>query len=181
MKIACIGWGSLVWKPDVLRCADAWQPDGPALPLEFARTSRDGRLTLVLIAGATPVATLWSALDYASAESARDALAGREGCGAHAIGLWPGVMPEYDVGGTEVAFWAKAKGLDAVVWTALKPKFGNVSGKGPESAVAAVEYLKQLSPEAAAAAREYVERCPAQVRTPFRVAFEERLGWVPTG
>lgn len=90
-------------------------------------------------------------------------------------------MPKYDVGGTEVASWAKAKGLDAVVWTALKPKFGNVSGKGPESAEAAVEYLKQLSPEAAAAAREYVERCPAQVRTPFRVAFEEQLGWVPTG
>jgi hypothetical protein len=68
-----------------------------------------------------PIATLWSELDYASAESAQVALAGREGCGANAIGLWSDALPKYDVGAAEVATWAKAKGFDAVVWTALKP------------------------------------------------------------
>ena len=48
MKIVCIGWGSLVWDPGVLRCVGDWQTDGPTLPLEFARVWRDGRLALVL-------------------------------------------------------------------------------------------------------------------------------------
>lgn len=177
VKIACIGWGSLVWKPGVLRCVGSWQLDGPSLPLEFARTSKDGRLTLVLTAGASLVTSLWTELDYASVEGARDALAGRESCGVHAIGLWPDALPKHDVGAVEVAAWAKAKGLDAVVWTALQPKFGSVTGKAPESAEVAVDYLRRLSSEAAAAAREYVERAPAQVRTAFRDAFEEQLGW----
>lgn len=151
--------------------------DGPALPLEFARTSRDGRLTLVLTAGAPSVPSLWVELDYASAESARGALAGREGCAPHAIGLWPGPAPKHSVGADEVAKWAQAKGLDAAVWTALGPKFGEVNGKVPESVEAALAYLKGLGPDAAAAAREYVERAPAQVRTPFRTVFEEQLGW----
>lgn len=177
VKIACIGWGSLVWKPGVLRCTGSWQPDGPALPLEFARTSRDGRLTIVLMAGAPLVPSLWVELDYATAEGARAALAGREGSGLHTIGSWPDAMPEYDVGAAEVAAWSKEMGLDATVWSALQPKFRNTTGGAPESADIAVEYLRQLGPEAAVVAREYVERAPAQVRTPFRSAFEEQLGW----
>lgn len=140
----------------------------------------DGRLTLVLTAEAAPVVSLWAELDYATAEGARGALAGREGCDVHAIGLWPDAIPKYDIGASEVAAWAKSKGLDAVVWTALQPKFDNVTGKAPDTAGAAVEYLRRLSPEATAAAREYVERVPAQIRTPFRASFEEHLGWACT-
>jgi hypothetical protein len=177
VKIACLGWGSLVWKPGVLRCVGSWQPDGPALPLEFARTSQDGRLTIVLTAGAPLVPSLWVELDYATAEGAKAALAGREGSSLHAIGCWPGTAPKYDVGAAEVTVWAMSKGLDAVVWTALQPKFRNTTGGAPESADAAIEYLRQLGPEATVAAREYVERAPSQVRTTFRSAFEEQLGW----
>ncbi len=46
MAIVCLGWGSLVWKPCVLRCKGDWHGYGPELPLEFARVLRDGRLTL---------------------------------------------------------------------------------------------------------------------------------------
>lgn len=147
------------------------------MPLEFARTSQDGRLSIVLTAGAPLVPSLWVELDYATPEVARTALAGREGSGLHAIGCWPDATPKYDVGAAEVTAWAKAKGLDAVVWTALPPKFRNKTGGAPASAGVAIEYLRQLGPEAAVAAREYVERAPAQVRTPFRSAFEEQLGW----
>lgn len=59
MRIACIGWGSLVWSPGILRCEGEWHLNGPLLPLEFARTSKDGRLTLVLMDGAAPVPSLW--------------------------------------------------------------------------------------------------------------------------
>jgi hypothetical protein len=64
------------------------------------------------------------------------------------------------------------------VWTALRPKFGGVEGKAPESAAAAVEYIRELDGTAQAKARVYVERAPAQVMTPFRVAFQEQLGWI---
>lgn len=181
MRIACIGWGSLVWKPESLHCFGQWQTDGPTLPIEFARTSRDGRLTLVLTPNVPPVPTLWIELDYATADSAREALASRESCDPQAIGLWPGPAPRYAVGAGEVSAWAQAKGLDAVVWTALRPKFGGMSGKAPESAEVAVAYLKGLSPDAVSASREYVERAPVQVRTPFRSVFEAQLGWRSPG
>ncbi|MDC8786310.1 hypothetical protein [Roseateles koreensis] len=120
---------------------------------------------------------MWAELDYATVDSARAALAGRESCDLQAIGLWPGPAPRHSVGAGEIAEWAQAKGFDTVVWTALRPKFAGVNGKAPESADMAVAYLKGLSSEAGAAAREYVERAPAQVCTPFRTAFEEQLGW----
>ena len=177
MKIACIGWGSLVWNPGVLRCRGEWQLDGPVLPLEFARTSKDGRLTLVLTEAAAAVPSLWVELDYADPRTAKDALRGREGTGPLSIGLWPGPAPRYKVGVAEIATWAQGKGLDAVVWTALPPKFANTDGQAPHSPDAAVAYLKGLDADAAAKAREYVQRAPAQIRTRFRTVFEVQLGW----
>jgi hypothetical protein len=48
MKIAVLGWGSLLWEQGVLRLASRWRTDGPWLPIEFARLSDRGRLTLVI-------------------------------------------------------------------------------------------------------------------------------------
>jgi hypothetical protein len=48
MKIAVLGWGSLIWKPDGLQTVGRFLNDGPTLPIEFCRTSQDGRLTLVI-------------------------------------------------------------------------------------------------------------------------------------
>jgi hypothetical protein len=176
MKVVCLGWGSLIKRPGELRLAGEWQQGGPALPVEFARTSRNGRLTLVLTPGVPLVPTFWVELNYATAESAKVALAEREDCKLLAIGLWPGPAPRHAVGADLIAAWAQEKGLDAVVWTALRPKFQGQS-VAPESAEAAVAYLQGLGPEATAAAREYVATAPACVRTPFRAAFEEQLGW----
>lgn len=177
MVIACIGWGSLTWNPGSLKCKGGWQNDGPVLPVEFARTSKDGRLTLVLTEGAAPVSCLWVALDYATALDARIALAEREGCAQSAIGVWPGPAPKHGVGAGSIAHWAETKRLVSVVWTALPPKFDDTPGKAPETAESAASYLVSLSAEKKAAAREYIERTPAQIRTPFRAVFEERLGW----
>ena len=50
MKIAILGWGSLIWQPKDLKF-DAnigWKEKGPILPIEFARISKDGRLALVI-------------------------------------------------------------------------------------------------------------------------------------
>lgn len=170
VKTVCIGWGSLVWDPGVLRCVGDWQTDGPTLPLEFARVSRDGRLTLVLTPGAEPVPTLWCELDYHTGEAAQAALAGREGAALHAIGLWPGYPPRHATGYAEIAQWGADRGFGAVTWTALRPRFDGVDGAGPKDAAAA--YLGTLTGDALVRASEYVRRTPDQVRTGFRAALE---------
>lgn len=52
MKIAILGWGSLIGEPRGLPIAGEWQPDGPRLWIEFSRISqrgvRAGCLTLVI-------------------------------------------------------------------------------------------------------------------------------------
>lgn len=181
MRIACIGWGSLVWKPGVLHCAGPWQMGGPSLPIEFARTSQDGRLTMVLLDGAPLVPTRFVELSYATAEQAQEALAGREGSGVESIGLWPGPEPKYPVGATAIAEWAAAGGFDAVVWTALRPKFRGVFEQVPENADDVLSYLRELDEETMARAREYVSKAPPELRTPYRAVIEAELGWLPSG
>lgn len=48
MRIAIIGWGSLIWDPRELPREGTWQSGGPRLPIEFSRVSQDCRLTLVI-------------------------------------------------------------------------------------------------------------------------------------
>jgi hypothetical protein len=48
MRIAILGWGSLIWKPNGLPMSGDWKRGGPVLPIEFSRVSSDGRLTLVI-------------------------------------------------------------------------------------------------------------------------------------
>ena len=40
VKIACLGYGALVWNPGVLRCVGGWHADGPELPLGSRHVSR---------------------------------------------------------------------------------------------------------------------------------------------
>ena len=44
MKIAILGWGSLVWDSRQLPHSGEWHTGGPVLPIEFSRVSKDGRL-----------------------------------------------------------------------------------------------------------------------------------------
>ena len=49
MKVAIIGYGSLVRNlKDLPVEMDIFNENGPELPLEFSRISKDGRLTLVI-------------------------------------------------------------------------------------------------------------------------------------
>lgn len=181
MKIACLGWGSLVWDQRTLR-AGTWEPDGPSLPIEFARAfdNGEGRLTLVLTPEAAPVPVMWSLVDYPSSGTARKALCSREGCRLSDIGIWPaqGAVPwlAYEV----IGKWGRTRGFDCVIWTALPPKFGQKEGVSPSSDRAAITYLESRSSEVLRDAEEDVRKAPVQVRTPFRAAFEQHFGWTPT-
>lgn len=42
MRIAILGWGSLIWHPRDLPISGDWQPGGPVLPIEFSRISDNG-------------------------------------------------------------------------------------------------------------------------------------------
>jgi len=59
-----IGWGSLIWQPEKLKFKSEWYGDGSWLPLEFARISSDGRLTLFRYQNAHQVQTYWAELEY---------------------------------------------------------------------------------------------------------------------
>jgi hypothetical protein len=49
MKIAILGWGSLVWDPRELNVADEFNVVGPTLPIEFCRISGNQRPPRLLI------------------------------------------------------------------------------------------------------------------------------------
>jgi len=127
------------------------------------------------------VPTRFVELSYATAEQAQEALAGREGSGVESIGLWPGPEPKYAVGAVAIGAWGAATGFDAVVWTALRPKFRGVFGQAPRDVDDVLLYLRELDEETLARAREYVSYAPVEVRTPYRAAIEAEFGWLPAG
>ena len=79
MNIGCLGWGSLIWFPNGLPIAK-WESDGPILPIEFARQSKNGQLTLVLMDKDNYVPVLHSVLLVPDLSTAITLLSLREGC-----------------------------------------------------------------------------------------------------
>lgn len=184
MNIAVLGWGSLIWDPRELATSGEWQADGPVLPIEFARVSANGRLTLVIVPGAQLVTTCWARSSLSSLPDAIKNLCVREETVERHIGslregdVRAGTMPAQLV--ASINTWRQRQGLDAVIWTNLPEKFSEVTGQPftPENAVA---YLKSLESDARAKAEEYFRRAPAQVQTPVRQVVEAQLGWSHEG
>jgi len=183
MEIVCLGWGSLIWCQKALPVVSAWRTDGPNLPVEFARESRDGRMTLVICDGADPVTTLWAALNVPSLDAAKVALAAREGVTAdnirHSIGWWSPAGASQHPGAAVVGQWAAGRNIAGVVWTALKPKIG-VDYRVPTQ-VEVLGHLGGLQGLQRDTAEEYVRYAPRQIVTPYRTAIEGALGWTATG
>ena len=166
--IACLGWGSLVWDSQTLPLAGEWKTDGPDLPLEFARQSGNGRMTLVIVDSDHFVPVLWSELSVDSLEQAVEALADREGVpDPRTIGRWPNTIDRRYPFIETVSQWATGKGMSGVVWTALKPGMKGKRGTIP-SLTEMKAHLEMLDSNAGALAKEYIERAPTQIMTPHR-------------
>jgi hypothetical protein len=180
--IACIGWGSLIWNKRSLDIDGQWRPVGPVLPVEFARQSDNGLITLVLVQGFAPVPTLWSAFNIDDVAKARESLRVCERVprshAADSIAHWRrGENPASEPDAT-ISAWAAGKNLEAAIWTNLPPKFDGIDGRVP-SEIEVVAYLQALEGETRADAEQYVRRAPRQIATAHRRAIERALGWTP--
>lgn len=180
--IVYLGWGSLVWQPRDLPVAGDWREDGPAVQVEYLRQSANGRLTLVLSPSASALPSFWTVYNGEGGVShAKEALRAREeipfrNLDRH-VGAWlSGASAPPGIPGLRE--WAAARRVDAVIWTALPPKFN-----GTENLIASaddvVAYLSGLSGAVRERAEEYIRRTPSQIATPYRWHIEQQLGWTP--
>jgi hypothetical protein len=175
MRIAVIGWGSLIWDPRRLDERSRWHRNGPSLPVEFARKSRDGRLTLVLHSDANEQQTYWLLSGCDSLGNARENLRAREGTSTENIhDVSRGQSNDAaSIAGRIQRWLALRPDLDAAIWTGLPPTPPFHSGKR------AVEYLEQLRGETLTNARHYVVMTPPQIQTSVRAEMQRR-GWADT-
>jgi hypothetical protein len=180
MKIAFLGWGSLVWNPGELLVRGEWFKDGPFLPIEFCRQSDNDRLTLVIAPGKPELRTLWALSSTPKLDEAIKSLQDREGLRGDRkdknTGVWP-TDARYGEASQNIITWAVEKALDAVVWTALPPRCDKKE-RCPSEAQA-VRHLRSLSHEKKRVAEEYIRRTPIQIDTDFRRRFEHEFGWKP--
>ncbi len=188
MKIAILGWGSLVWNPSSLHLASNWLEGGPVLPIEFSRISDNGRLTLVIDERHgvdNPTCYAHSSLN--NLEAAITNLQKREDtpyrnrigfiditrkviCATARRGYPPACKP--------IQAWAAKHKFSAVVWTAIGPRFLEKIGV-PFSANAAVAYIAGLQEPTRTLALDYVRKAPGNVITPVREKLSAAFGGKP--
>jgi hypothetical protein len=180
MLIACLGWGSLIWDPRELSVRGNWFTDGPFLPIEFARQSSDGRMTLVLMPTTFPlVRSLWKPISAVNVAAACKTLGLRECTGLKkpesCVDYWPQGSRSRDVA-RQVGQWAKGLQIDAVIWTNLPTRFGGEDKTIP-SAEEVLAYLRGLRGQSRVQAKRYIQMTPRQIDTDYRRAIESSLRW----
>ncbi len=178
MRIAILGWGSLIWDPRELPREGTWEKGGPMLPLEFSRVSIDGRLTLVIdpVHG-VPVVTRFVLSPRADVDDAIADLRAREQTSSANIGF---VDLRHNKRSSHfhpsapdvVAEWAREHGFDAVVWTDLQANFRDEKGD-TFSVERAEQYLLGLPKSLQVRARKYIQNAPGEVDTPLRRRLRE--------
>jgi hypothetical protein len=180
MRIAILGWGSLLWEggAEFDKWHDPWEYDGPTLKLEFSRISesRLGALTLVIDEKhGTPTRVAWCLSTRPNLDDAACDLRSREGTTAEKIGRI--VVATRSPGSAQsesekpILAWARLKDLDSVLWTSLQGNFEE-ERKQSFSIAAVVSYVKTLHPAGKAKAAEYVWRAPSFVKTDVRSAVQ---------
>ena len=179
-RIACIGWGSLVWDHRSLPVVGEWMTDGPLLPIEFARESADGRITLVLCDDVSEVQACWALISVEDVSYAIEVLAEREGITtgiSKNIGWWD-ASDGKSCGkcADQIEAWAKEHWLDGVVWTNLPCGLKNARGSMPTQ-TEVLKHLESLGDELKDNAMSYVTNAPRQIDTAYRRAIEAE--WCP--
>lgn len=184
MKIAILGWGSLIWQPKDLKFDTniGWKENGPVLPIEFARISQDGRLTLVITPNGTEVPTLYSVSSFDNLNLAVLNLAVRESSGKASIGSYIKSKDEFYpirfMFKDNIKNWIETTDFDAVIWTNLPEKLNleNVT-KTEKDPDGRIDYLQKLKGHQSALAEEYIRNTPKKIATTYRNQIIKTLGW----
>jgi hypothetical protein len=181
--IGCLGWGSLIWDRRDLPVRGTWFDDGPLLPIEFARESSDGRITLVICNVSYRVRSCWVLLESNDLPTAKRDLACREGINERdietSIGFWEAASgTSHGAGAREIAQWAQTMQLDAVVWTNLEVGLKSKRGTVP-SIQAVLHHLRCLPHTQRVLTEQYIRKAPPQIDTEYRRQIAKELGWYP--
>ena len=179
MKIAILGWGSLIWKPDNLayNVEFDWSLNGPILPLEFSRVSNDGRLTLVITDEGTDVTTLFTMSVFDTLKQSIINLAIRECSSIANIGFYEKKNKQFSPSNFKyqknIENWIEQNNsIDAVIWTNLSENWRtklNVKDR--------IKYLLSLNNSESEIAEEYIRKTPTQIKTQLREEIESKLNW----
>ncbi len=193
MRIAVLGWGSLVWDPDgrtgsplKVSPGSEWSATGPELPVEFARIAQNGRLTLIVVPGYEVVSrTSWILSAESDFEKAALNLADREVItsppkrrsrihGIDSDGTQRG--PINGAVAATVSRWLNDRDdVDAAVWTGLEGR-DRWRDHGFDSFTVdnALTYLAKADTGAnREIVFEYIRNAPPETDTPVRRAFEQ--------
>jgi hypothetical protein len=180
MKIAVIGWGSLIWSERILKVEPGlWHEDGPSLPIEFSRVSTDRRLTLVIDPAFQEIQTYWKVSNLNDLEEAIENLRVREdtpfredigfvnvSTGAYQIRDQNQFLKE------RLMKWGRKKKMEALIWTDLEPIFHERTGM--DFSLENVEkFIRSLDEQEWSRAEEYIRRAPVQTQTQLRSAIYE--------
>ena len=191
IKIGIIGWGSLLWDPRDLKISkikigncsqDIWH-GGPYLPIEFARVSNDGRLTLVIDEGIntdiqSSKSQTWIAESLlSSVEDARFDLSIREGGEGVPTGH-AGITSRNEFGiNMLIKEWLdgpeNTEKFTDLIWTNLEPK-SNEPGEKWEYGDRCKYIQSNMENKKLI---EYLKKAPPTVRTPIRDYAEKEFGW----
>lgn len=175
MKIACIGWGSLIWNTESLACQNKWFEDGPLLPIEFTRISSNNRVTLIIDENSNPVRTLWSLMLPSNIDDCINSLMIREGTTKENIHYTSLNDKSEDIIKSTIRRWLSEKNLDSAIWTALSYS-KKTNNKRPDLQDI-VKHLEQLTVNERRLAEEYIRNAPRQIDTEYRREIENKLGW----
>lgn len=172
MKIAVLGWGSLIWEPGDLTVVDGkWHKGGPQLPIELSRLS-EGRQHFTYVIDERHkrrVPTRYAISERDNLEDAIAELACREGCKATSIGfvLADEAAPHrarHGVPWQDIHKWVRDQKLDAAIWTDLKYKFDGKWDLDTAVAFWKTQIPKERLPDAA----KYASSAPPEVDTDLR-------------
>ena len=172
MRIAIVGYGSLIWDLENLSpfVTGNWKlADGPQMPVEFSRVSPKRKQALVLVIDEN----LDHQCDTCIIDSTRrdlsqavEDLAARERCQQEMIGYVSNTGDAHRPLDSAHE-WLGQSNYDAVLWTALPGNFHDQINQ-PFSHENGLAYLKTLKDEALVEAWRYVEFAPEVTDTPFR-------------